>query len=716
VAPFLRAVAGYLKPYWPQCLIVLAAIAPTVAFCTLQPLAFRAIIDEAILPRDMHRLGQLMLFLSALVVLRLIGEVAKEYVAARVGAAAMNGLRLRIFDHLQRLSLGFYGRMPAGDLLFRYTNDLTAIDTFISRELPNAIARLLTLVACGAMLFTVDWRLALGSVIAVLLLSLAPRYLGPRANRASTQLQAENAAVASTVQENIGAQPLIKVFGLSDLAVQEFQGQITRAARTSIRFGLLGGLLSATVGVGGTSISVLAIGVGASLVIRGALTVGTLFSFTELLWYVGESLQGVSSVFRPLQQAVAASVRIREILDEPVLVNDAPDAGLLAPFAREIRFADVVFSYNGVDLNLDQADFTIPQGASVAFVGPSGCGKSTALALIARLHDPSAGQVLYDGVDVRTVTQASLRQQIGMVFQDNFLFNTSVRENIRLGRPAATDEEVEAAADAAEIHDFILALPGGYDTIAGERGGRLSGGQRQRIGIARALLRNPAILLMDEATSALDAGTEAAVNATLARVCRGRTSIAVTHRLSTVRQLDRIFVVERGRIVEQGTHDALLGRGGAYARLWNKQAGMALSDDGSRATINPQKLATVPIFSALDAPHLAQIAPLFVTENVPEGRTVVLQGDPGDRFYVIVRGKVEVVAAADRAAPRRIAVLQDGDFFGEMALLHDVPRNASVRTLAASTFLTLTRGPFDDLLARMPSVRAAVEAVVAERT
>ena len=190
----------------------------------------------------------------------------------------------------------------------------------------------------------------------------------------------------------------------------------------------------------------------------------------------------------------------------------------------------------------------------------------------------------------------------------------------------------------------------------------------------------------------------------------------MTHRLSTVQQLDRIFVVERGRIVEQGTHDALLGRGGAYTRLWNKQAFMALSDDGFRATIDPQKLATVPIFSALDAVHLAQIAPLFVTENVPEGRTVVLQGDPGDRFYVIVRGKVEVVAAEERAAPRRIAVLQDGDFFGEMALLHNAPRNASVRTLAASTFLTLTRAPFDDLLRRMPSVRAAVEAIVAERT
>jgi len=406
---FLRALAGYLKPYWPQCLLVLVAIAPGVAFYTLQPLTWRAIIDEAILPRDMHRLGQLMLFLCGLVLVRLIGEVAKDYFAARAGATVMNALRLRIFDHLQRLSLGFYGRVQAGDLLFRYTNDLAAIDTFISRELPNAIARLITLLACGAMLFTVDWRLALGTVIAVLLLSLSPKYLGPYADRASTRLQAENAEVASTVQENIGAQPLIKVFGLSDLAVRQFQGKITRAARTSVRFGLLGGLLSGTVGVGGSSISVLAIGVGGALVIRGVLTLGTLFSFTELLWYVAESLQGVSSAFRPLQQAAAANVRIREILDEPVVVNDAADAGPLAPFAHEIRFSDVVFSYNGADVNLNHVELTIPQGASVAFVGPSGCGKSTALGLIARLYDPSIGAVLYDNVDIRAVTQASVR-------------------------------------------------------------------------------------------------------------------------------------------------------------------------------------------------------------------------------------------------------------------------------------------------------------------
>ena len=644
---FLRAVAGYLRPHWPLCLVVLLAISPGIAFYTLQPLVFRAIIDEAILPRDMHRLGQLMVVLASLVALRLVGEVAKEYYGARLGAAIMSGLRLKLFDHLQLLSIDFYGRMEAGDLLFRYTNDLAAIDTFISRELANGVARLITLVACGAMLFTVDWRLALGSVIAVLLLSLSPRYLGPKADRAGFQLQEESAAVASAVQENIGAQPLIKVFGLRDVAVRGFQGRVLSAARTSVRYGLLGGLMSATVGVGGTSISVLAIGVGATLVIQGALTVGTLFSFTELLWYVAESLQGVSGLFRPLQQAAVAHTRVREILDEPLRVRDRPDATALPPFSRDIRFDDVVFSYDGSAPNLNHLSFTIPAGSSVAFVGPSGCGKSTALGLIARLHDPSGGSVRYDDADIRSVTQESLRAQIGMVFQDNFLFNISIRENIRLGRPGATDADVEAAAIAAEIHDVIVALPQGYDTPAGERGGRLSGGQRQRIGIARALLRNPRVLLLDEATSALDAATEAAINATLASAAEGRTSIAVTHRLSTVQQLDRIFVLEHGQLVEEGRHDELLARDGAYARLWKKQAGMLIDED-SRATIEAGKLASIPMLSGLDVSALEEIAPLFVTENIPSQRTVIQQGDAADRFYLIVRGRV----SADRVSRR----------------------------------------------------------------
>lgn len=716
VGAFLRATASYLRPHWVQCLLVLLAISPSIAFYTIQPLLFRDIIDEAILPRDTRRLGELMLFLSSLVLLRLLGEVGKEYFSTRVAATVMSELRLKMFNHLQVLSLDFYGQTQAGDLMFRYTNDLTAIDNFISRELPNGIARTITLVACGAMLFSVDWRLALGSVLAVMLLALSPRFLGPKADQASFQLQEESAKVASTVQENIGAQALIKAFGLQDLAVRQFQAQIKRAALTSVRFGLLSGLLSATVGVGGTSISVLAIGVGAYLVIRGDMTMGTLFSFTELLWYVAESLQGFSSIFRPLQQASAANGRIREILGEPQRVRDAPGAKPLPPFSQEIRFNDVVFRYPGSDVNLNRLSFSIPQGSSVAFVGSSGCGKSTALNLVARLYDPTSGSVTYDGVDIRTVTQESLRGQIGMVFQDNFLFNISIRENIRLGLPEATDAEVEDAAKVAEIHDFIMRLPRGYETPAGERGGRLSGGQRQRIGIARAILRRPPILLLDEATSALDPAMEAAINATLERVAMGRTSISMTHRLSTVKNLDRIFVLDRGRLVESGRHDELLGLNGMYARLWRKQGGMLLNDDGSQARIEPSRLARIPILNALDLTLLGEIAPLFVTENFPEDRTVIHQGDQGDKFYILVRGKVEVLIAPPSGEPRRVAILQDGDFFGEIALLRNAPRNATVRTLSPSAFLTLTRGQFNDLLDRAPDLREAVERVMVGRS
>jgi ATP-binding cassette subfamily B protein len=331
------------------------------------------------------------------------------------------------------------------------------------------------------------------------------------------------------------------------------------------------------------------------------------------------------------------------------------------------------------------------------------------LSLLLRFYDPSDGTVLFDGRDIRAATQASLRAQMAVVFQENVLFNTTIRENIRVGRPEATDAEVEAAARAAEIHDFIAGLPGGYETLTGERGGRLSGGQRQRIAIARAMLREPAVLLLDEATSALDPAAEAAVNATIARLARGRTVIAVTHRLASVTDADQIFVMAEGRVVEQGRHEALLHQGGEYARLWRKQSGFALEAHGESAQVEAARLRSVRPLAGLEDAVLAELTPRFVTEQFPPGRVVVREGDPGDRFYIIVRGAVEVVKSdGEETAERRLAVLEDGDYFGEIALLTSRSRTATVRALRHCTCLSLSRGHFHDMVKRFPTLRAEI--------
>ncbi|NLC08079.1 MAG: ATP-binding cassette domain-containing protein, partial [Syntrophomonadaceae bacterium] len=345
----------------------------------------------------------------------------------------------------------------------------------------------------------------------------------------------------------------------------------------------------------------------------------------------------------------------------------------------------------------------IPHGSYVAFVGASGSGKSTIIKLIMRFYDPRTGAITIDGKNIRSVTQQSLRAQMGIVFQENMLFNLSVRENIRLGNLEATDAEIEQAAKAAGIHDVIMNLPQGYDTFVGEGGGFLSGGQRQRLAIARALLRNPRILLLDEATSFLDPANETAINQTIRNIARTRTVISVTHRLSSVQEADKIFVLDKGRIIEQGTHKELLNQEGSrYRDLWQNQTGIILSEDGMNAEITVNRLKNIPIFQEMNDDFLDSLVPMFVSEYYPANRLVIEEGDPGDKFYILVRGKVEVSKRLADGQDKQLAILQDGDFFGEIALLKDVPRTATIRTLTPALFISLQKQMFLLMLEKAP--------------
>jgi ATP-binding cassette subfamily B protein len=705
VAEFFRTLLRYLRPYPGQSMLLAFLLLIDVAFTTAWPLAFKTIIDTALPARDSRLLAIIIGLLLAGVIVASAASFGRDYLYAYLNANVLHDIRKGVFAQLQALSLDFYARVGTGDILSRFSSDLAAIEHAIVMAMPSAVLSGL-IIALGAMLlFLLDWRLATLTVVGLVACVLAPRGVARRAATAGYGAKQQQGRLADTVQENVTSQPVVKAFGLQRHALAGFEQQSRDLAKASRRFGFLSYLVERLPSVTILTFEIVVIGTGIVLVFYGYQRLGTIVAFHAMFIYISTSVTGLANVMPALLHALAGFARVDDVLNERPLVADAPGAPMAPRFSTSIRLEHVTFGYTPEHRNLTEVCLEIHKGQSVAFVGGSGSGKSTLLNLILRFYDPVSGSVRFDGQELRQVQQESLRAQVGVVLQESILFNIPVRDNVRLGNPAASDADIEAALRAAEIHDFVSSLPEGYDTLAGPRGSRFSGGQRQRIALARALVRHPAILILDEATSALDPVSEAAINETLRRVAVGRTVITVTHRLSTVTHADRIFVLDHGRVVERGRHEELLTAGGLYAHLWRKQTGFLLNAAGEVAIIDADRLRDIPILSELSDTVLEDLADKIVTERYPADRTVVLQEDPGTRFYIIVRGKVDVIRHEGQDAGRLIASLTDGDCFGEVALLENVPQTATLVTRAPPVFLSLDQLYFWALLQHAPDFR-----------
>ncbi len=716
VGHFLRRVGRTVLVSPGQSTLILIALCIETSFTIAVPVSFKYLADFAIANSDRTALVRVLVFLAFGVVAAASAGIARDYLWARFSIGFLNKVRSEIFDRLICLSIDFFGRMEMAEIVARFSTDLASLESALAAAPAWGLVPLLEALVALVMLFVLDWRLALVACTVVPVSLLGPRLVVGRGAAASYQRKLHEAALMGVLQETIFAHSVVRAFSLENLMLGRFRQRLGTLGDSSLRTAMYGSILERSSGIGTLILQVVVLGCGATMAYRQQLTIGSLAAFQTLFLTLSWNVGYISQFFPYLLQAAAGTKRIEELLDETSRVADDAGAGALPELRVGIRFESVVFGYSPNRPNLDNLSFEIPVGSSVAFVGPSGCGKSTVLSLLMRFYDPDQGRVLYDGRAANTVSLASLRQRIGIVFQDSILFNTSIRENIRLGKLGATDEEVEGAARAAELHDLVQRLPDGYDTQVGERGSRLSGGQRQRVAIARAILRNPKILVLDEATSALDSETEAAINQTLHRLGQGRTVVSVSHRLAAVAACHRIFTLEAGRLVESGSHQELLANGGLYSRLWAKQSGVSVTGAEEHASIVPSSLGAIPMFSGLDQDEQVLLAARLSTARIPAGRDVFRQGDRGDRLYLIARGTVAVSGATETgAAEQLLAVLQDGDYFGEIALIRSSPRTATVRTRTDCVFLTLDRDSFLDLLARQPELREKVEAVVRDR-
>jgi ABC-type bacteriocin/lantibiotic exporter with double-glycine peptidase domain len=560
LAPTLRGQRGRLLEL--VCYMLL-----NLSYGVALPLSSKYLVDSVIPARSPAGLLVFAGLLLSIFSLNTVVGMRRAFVTALVTQRVSMDLSSRIFAHLQRLSHAFYAERRVGELVARLSGDLLVIERAIAQAV--GIALFLTITAAVAAAAAIALSLTLGLLLLVVVPIFAAGYLTLRSRlqQASFELQEQSGAAAAAAHEALTAHAEVKAFGAEAWVVGAHRARLTGLARTAVRLTVTGALFETSMVSATTLGQLLVLGVGGYLVMQDQLTLGTLLAFIGLLSALFQPIAALSNVVESMHKAGGALVRVNKLLDEPVSIADCPGAVTLAPLRHELRLEGVTFGYEPRRPVLHDLDLTIPAGARVAIVGPSGSGKTSLLQLLLRFRDVWAGRVLVDGHDVRDVTLRSLRSQTGVVFQDSFVFDASIRDNIALGRPGVSDAEVAAAARAARLDEYVASLPAGFDTVLGERGVRMSGGQRQRLAIARALLRDPGVLLLDEPTSALDTETEREVLSALESAAGGRTVILVTHRLALAATADRIFVLDQGRLVEQGTHAELVGTGGLYRRL-----------------------------------------------------------------------------------------------------------------------------------------------------
>ncbi|HZO77769.1 MAG TPA: ABC transporter ATP-binding protein [Solirubrobacteraceae bacterium] len=559
-------------PYKWRLAAAMALIAFSAGLGMVSPFLLREVFNVGLLQHNSTVLAVCVGGMIAIAIVTAVFSVWQTYMSNAVGQRVMHDLRSAVYQHLQRMSLAFFTRTRTGEVQSRIANDIGGLDNVLTNTATTIAQNATTVIASIVAMLLLDWRLALISLAFLPLFVFLTRRVGKARRRITMTQQRRLADLTALVAESLSVSGIMlgKTMGRGGDLANRFTGESSEIADLEVRSRMAGRWVMSTIQMTFAIQPAIVYFLAGQHTIIGTISIGTVIALTSVQTRLLFPIQQLLGVGADVEASLAFFDRIFEYLDLPVDITEAPDAVALRKeeLLGEVRFDDVSFRYSdGGPWTVRDIDLVAPAGTRTAIVGETGAGKTTLGYLVARLYDPQRGQVKIDGVDIRDVTLASLAQAVGVVSQETYLFHASVRENLRFAAPEATDAELEEAARTARIHDLIVSLPDGYDTIVGERGYRFSGGEKQRMAIARTILRNPPVLVLDEATSSLDTQTEAAVQQELERLAEGRTTIAIAHRLSTVRDADQIVVLDAGRIVERGTHEQLLEHGGVYASL-----------------------------------------------------------------------------------------------------------------------------------------------------
>jgi ATP-binding cassette subfamily B protein len=590
----IRRILGFAAPFRRQILIFLGVVITTSVLVVVSPLLLKSLIDDGVLPGDRGVVTRLALLVAAVAVLEAVLSLFQRWYSSRIGEGLIYDLRTKVYDHVQRQPVAFFTRTETGSLVSRLNNDVIGAQQAFTSTLSGAVSNVFSLIMVGGAMALLSWQLTLTALVLVPLFLVPAKYVGRRMQGLVRQQMQGNAELGSTMTErfNVAGALLVKLYGRPDDESRLFATRASVVRDLSVRIAMVGRFFFTAMALTASLATALVYGLGGQLAISQQLTVGSLLALTALLGRLYGPITALSNIRVDVMSALVSFERVFEVLDLEPTVAERPGATVLRNARPAVAFDHVAFRYpTASEVSLASLESvadharpeTVPEdvlhdltfiaapGEMIALVGPSGAGKTTITHLVSRMYDVGSGAVRIGGVDVRDLTLESLHDAVGVVTQDAHMFHDSIRQNLLLAKPAATLEDMEHALRAAAIWDLIDSLPEGLDTIVGDRGYRLSGGEKQRLAIARLLLKSPGVVVLDEATAHLDSESEAAVQRALAAALVGRTSIVIAHRLSTVREADRILVISDGRVVEHGKHAELLAAGGLYADLYRTQ-------------------------------------------------------------------------------------------------------------------------------------------------